>query len=138
MLAIVWAFDKLRSYLYGAKEIKIVTDHQPLTFTLNNNNNNAKLKRWKSKIEEYNYTLIYKPGKTNLVSDALSRLPLPDTTNVISKQEINAMTSLTTQTAHSDIMDSTDLIPSSDQRIQKPIDILSQQILSRRTPFKIP
>lgn len=73
--AIVWALDNLRNYLYGAKLIRIYTDHQPLTFTLSNRNYNAKLKRWKSRIEEYNYELIYTPGKSNSVADALSRLP---------------------------------------------------------------
>jgi len=43
MLAIVWALDNLRSYLYGAGSIKIYTDHQPLTFALGNRNFNAKL-----------------------------------------------------------------------------------------------
>ena len=74
MLAIVWALDNLRSYLYGAGSIKVYTDHQPLTFALGNKNYNAKLKRWKSRIEEYNCELIYKPGKSNVVADALSRI----------------------------------------------------------------
>lgn len=74
MLAIVWALDNLRSYLYGAKKIRIYTDHQPLTFALGNRNYNAKLKRWKARIEEYSCELIYKPGKSNVVADALSRL----------------------------------------------------------------
>lgn len=73
--AIVWALDNLRNYLYGAKKIRIYTDHQPLTYTLSNKNYNAKLKRWKARIEEYNYELIYTPGKSNFVADALSRLP---------------------------------------------------------------
>lgn len=34
MLAIVWALDNLRSYLYGAGSVKIYIDHQPLTFAL--------------------------------------------------------------------------------------------------------
>lgn len=82
MLAIVWALDNLRSYLYGAKKIKIYTDHQPLTFSLSCRNYNAKLKRWKARIEEYNCEIIYKPGKANVVADALSRL----------KTELNALT----------------------------------------------
>jgi len=65
VLAIVWALDNLRSYLYGAGSIKIYTDHQPLTFSLGNRKLNAKLKRWKSRIEEYNCELICKPGKSN-------------------------------------------------------------------------
>lgn len=76
MLAIVWALDNLRSYLYGARKIRIYTDHQPLTFALGNRNYKAKLKRWKARIEEYNCELIYKPGKSNLVADALSRLKI--------------------------------------------------------------
>lgn len=37
-------------------------------------NFNAKLKRWKARIEEYICVLIYKPGKSNVVADALSRI----------------------------------------------------------------
>ncbi|GBP10966.1 Retrovirus-related Pol polyprotein from transposon opus [Eumeta japonica] len=74
MLAIVWALDNLRNYLHGAKKIKIYTVHQPLTYALGNRHYNAKLKRWKARIEEYNHELIYKPGRSNFVADALSRL----------------------------------------------------------------
>lgn len=114
LLAIVWALDKLRTYLYGAKKIKILTDHQPLTFALSNSNNNAKLKRWKSRIEEYNYELLYKPGKTNVVADALSRLPL----------EVNILDS-GSATMHSAEEDSTDLIP----HTEAPINVFKNQLI---------
>ncbi|GBP06331.1 Retrovirus-related Pol polyprotein from transposon opus [Eumeta japonica] len=77
MLAIIWALQSLRNYLYGSTKIKIFTDHQPLTNALSNKNNNNKMKRWKAILEEYNYELFYKPGKTNVVADALSRIPSP-------------------------------------------------------------
>lgn len=32
------------------------------------------MKRWKAIPEEYNYELKYKPGTTNVVEDALSRI----------------------------------------------------------------
>lgn len=115
MLAIVWALDNLRNYLYGAKKIKILTDHQPLTFSLSNRNTNAKLKRWKARIEEYNYELVYKPGKTNLVADALSRL----------KTDANVLTTSSSQTAHSAEEDSTDLIPS----CEAPINVFRNQLI---------
>lgn len=73
MLAIFWALQTFRNYLYGAK-FKILTDHQPLTFALSHKNTNAKLKRWKSYLEEHDYEIAYKPGKTNVVADALSRI----------------------------------------------------------------
>lgn len=73
MLAIYWALKVFRNYIYG-QEFIILTDHQPLTFSLSDKNFNAKLKRWKSYLEEHNYKVIYKPGKSNVVADALSRL----------------------------------------------------------------
>ena len=73
MLAIIWALKALRNYLYGRTKIKIYTDHQPLTYSLSSWNGNSKVKRWKAYLEEYNYELIYKPGKSNVVADALSR-----------------------------------------------------------------
>ncbi|KAH8289077.1 hypothetical protein KR054_002896, partial [Drosophila jambulina] len=79
LLAIVWAIGKLQNYLYGTKEIRIFTDHQPLTFAVSERNTNAKIKRWKAFIEEHNAKLFYKPGKENFFPDALSR------------QNINAM-----------------------------------------------
>jgi RNase H-like domain found in reverse transcriptase len=44
LLAIVWAVDHLNNYLYGSK-VTIYTDHKPLTYTLESNNNNDKLAR---------------------------------------------------------------------------------------------
>lgn len=73
LLAIVWALSDLRNYLYGHAGIKIYTDHQPLTFSISNKNPNAKLKRWRAFIEEFSPEIIYKPGKENVVADALSR-----------------------------------------------------------------
>lgn len=71
MLVMVWALDNHRNYLYGKKE-DIYTDHQLLTLALGKLNFNAKMKRWKSRVEEYNHALIYKPGNSNYVGDALS------------------------------------------------------------------
>jgi hypothetical protein len=45
LLAIVWALQKLRHYLYVCKGIRIFTDHQPLTFAISDRNPNDKLRR---------------------------------------------------------------------------------------------
>lgn len=75
LLAIVWAVKYFRPYLYGRK-FKLFTDHQPLTYSLTNTNN--KLVRWKLALEEFDYEIIYKPGKQNIVADALSRIKTDD------------------------------------------------------------
>ena len=73
LLAIIWALKKFRSYLYGINKINIYTDHQPLAFSVSDKNTNAKIKRWKAFIDEHNAKVFYKPGKANVVADALSR-----------------------------------------------------------------
>lgn len=70
-LAIIWAIEKFKPYLYGQK-FTLVTDHKPLVF-IKNANKNGKLIRWRLELENYDYTVIYKTGKTNVVADALSR-----------------------------------------------------------------
>lgn len=75
MLAIYWALKVFRNYIYGQK-FTVITDHQPITFSLSSKNTNAKLKRWKSFLEEHDYQIIYKPGRTNVVADALSRVQI--------------------------------------------------------------
>lgn len=73
MLTIMWALKELRHYLYGVSEIRIFTDHQPLTFAMSEKNPNSKMKRWCAFIEEFSPKFFYKPGKENVVADALSR-----------------------------------------------------------------
>lgn len=73
LLAIVWALKELRHYLYGVSDIHIFTDHQPLTFAMSEKNPNSKMRRWRSIIEEFSPKFFYKPGKENVVADALSR-----------------------------------------------------------------
>lgn len=109
MLAIIWALKIFRNYIYGQK-FQIMTDHQPLTFTLSPNNTNAKLKRWKVYLEEHDYEIIYKPGKSNVVADALSRV------------QIHATTS---NTQHSADADDSNYIPST----EGPLNAFKHQII---------
>lgn len=72
LLAIVWAVKHFRPYLYG-KQFKIITDHKPLTWLFNVKDPSSRLMRWRLKLEEYNYEVLYKEGKQNTNADALSR-----------------------------------------------------------------
>lgn len=108
MLAIVWALQNLRNFIYGHK-VLIYTDHQPLTFTVSPKNNNAKLKRWKSFIEEHDHEIYYKPGKSNVVADALSRI------------QINSLTA----TQHSAEEDDSSFIPST----EAPVNVFRNQLI---------
>ena len=74
LLAIVWALHKFRSYIMGGKII-IRTDHKALTFLKTCKLLSGRLTRWTMAIQDYDISIEYCPGKNNLVSDTLSRLP---------------------------------------------------------------
>lgn len=80
ILAIVWALQKLRNYLYGIANLTIYTDHQSLIYSISEKNPNTKLKRWKNFIAEFGAEIKYKPGSQNIVADALSRHQINYTT----------------------------------------------------------
>lgn len=79
-LAIIWAVKKYQPYLYGNK-FTLVTDHKPLTF-IKSSEKNSKILRWRLELENYDYNVIYKEGRTNVVADALSRMPRENATEL--------------------------------------------------------
>lgn len=75
LLAIVWACKYFRPYLFGRK-FTIYTDHRPLIWLFNLKEPNSKLVRWRLKLEEFDYDIMYKKGKINTNADALSRIQI--------------------------------------------------------------
>jgi hypothetical protein len=73
LLAIVWGCKYFRQYLYSRK-FTIVTDHHPLTWIFNVKDPSSRLLRWRLKLEEYEYEVVYKKGSHNTNADALSRI----------------------------------------------------------------
>ncbi|XP_062532989.1 uncharacterized protein LOC101738890 [Bombyx mori] len=74
-LAIVFGTKTFRPYLYG-RRFTIITDHKPLQWLFNCKDPGSRLIRWRLKLEEYDYDIKYKKGKTNCNADALSRFPV--------------------------------------------------------------
>lgn len=74
LLAIVWAVQHFRPYLYGRK-FTILTDHRPLSWLFSCKDPSSRLIRWRLKLEEFDYVIKYKPGRVNSNVDALSRNP---------------------------------------------------------------
>ena len=74
LLAVMHALYKWLHYLKGAKEqIEILTDHQNLTYFWKPQNINRRQARWVLDLQEYNFVLKHRLGKTNTKADALSR-----------------------------------------------------------------
>lgn len=72
-LAIISAIKEFRHYLYGF-EFEVQTDHNPLCFLQNIKDCHGRIARWFIFLQEYNFKVTYKKGKTNLDADALSRI----------------------------------------------------------------
>lgn len=75
LLAIVWSVKYFRPYLFGRK-FKVYTDHKPLQWVFSLKEPNSKLLRWRLKLEEFDYEIVYKKGSLNKTADALSRIEL--------------------------------------------------------------
>ena len=73
--AIVWSVNYFRSYLLGNK-FDLFTDHRPLTFLQILKNPSPKIAWWLLQLEEYEYNINFKEGKSNANADAMSRLPM--------------------------------------------------------------
>ena len=74
LLAILFCVTTFRPYLYGRK-FTLVTDHRPLVWLHNIKDPGSKLLRWRLRLAEYDYDVIYKKGTINTNADALSRNP---------------------------------------------------------------
>lgn len=76
VLAIVKALKKFRSYLLGIP-FTIVTDCRAFTQSMNKKDLCVRIARWALLLEEFDYKIEHRPGKSMAHTDALSRNPLP-------------------------------------------------------------
>jgi len=86
--AIVYAVQKLRHYLLGAK-FTVYTDHLPLRTLFTSEMRNAKIQRWSIILSEFDCAIEYNKGVDNAYADLLSRIEHPTTNNEINPDEVD-------------------------------------------------
>ena len=72
MTAIRWGVNNFRCFLIGAPFV-LVTDHKPLTYLSTMSSTNSRLMRTVEELAEFDFEIIYRPGKDNEAADFLSR-----------------------------------------------------------------
>ena len=80
-LAIVFSINHFRPYLYGNK-FTVVTDHKPLCWMREARDPTSRINRWRLRLSEYEFKVVYKAGKYNINADALSWNPVDRDKNI--------------------------------------------------------
>ena len=78
------ALDRWRLFLLE-RHFKVYTDHRFLVYLKTQPNLNQRQLRWMKRAVDYDYEILYKSGKENVVADALSRIHI----NVLSSLSNN-------------------------------------------------
>ena len=84
LLAVIHALRTWRHYLLGRKFI-IVSDHHSLKYLQTQPQLSRRQARWLEFLAEFDFEIVHRPGKSNVVADALSRL------NNIEVQDLGAV-----------------------------------------------
>nr|GEZ75684.1 reverse transcriptase domain-containing protein [Tanacetum cinerariifolium] len=87
MLAVVYAFEKFRSYLIMNK-CTVHTDHSALKYLFAKKDAKARLLRWVLLLQEFDFDVVDTKGAENLAADHVSRLE-KQYENVLDLKEIN-------------------------------------------------
>ena len=91
-LSLKWSVtEAFRDYLCHATEaegFRVFTDNNPLKYVLTAPKLDATGQRWVAELADYTFDIKYKPGKTNIEADALSRLIVTEHTDEIDCAEV--------------------------------------------------
>jgi hypothetical protein len=72
-LTMVHALHKFKHFLFGNKFVFYV-DHMALVYLVNKPQVSRRITRWLLLFLEYEFTIVYKPSKTHVIANVLSRL----------------------------------------------------------------
>ncbi|GMF29331.1 unnamed protein product [Phytophthora fragariaefolia] len=117
-----YALAKFRVYLLVSRPFVVYTDHASLRTGIKSPHISQRMARWLSFFAEYNFQVQYKPGRLNVVADALSRRP----DHAVPKVDTNAIGVVRMYTPSTSLLD--------DGRSAYAKDADAKQLLNYFTP----
>ena len=72
--ALIYCLRKFHCYIWGRRDVKVLTDHKPLIHMFKQKNMTVALQQWMDVILDYDLLIQYRPGVLHVVPDALSRM----------------------------------------------------------------
>ena len=85
LAAVVFALKSWQHYLHGGK-VQVFTNHKRLKYLFTQKELNMRQRRWLEPVKDYDIEILFHPGKTNVVADALS-MKVVLTSAMITKNE---------------------------------------------------
>ena len=68
--------------MYGI-HVGVFTDHKCLQYVFTQRELNLRQRRWLELLKDYDMSVLYHPGKANVVADALSRVSMVSVSHVV-------------------------------------------------------
>nr|KYP56341.1 Retrovirus-related Pol polyprotein from transposon 17.6 [Cajanus cajan] len=87
LAAVVFALKIWRHYLYGA-QFSVFSDHKSLKYLFDQKELNMRQRRWMEFLKDYDFQLMYHPGKANVVANALSRKSIHMSSMMVKELEL--------------------------------------------------
>ena len=81
LAVVVFALKIWRHYLYGV-HVDVYTDHKSIQYVFTQKELNLRQRRWLELLKHYDMSVLYHPGKDNVVADALSCMTLGSVSHV--------------------------------------------------------
>jgi hypothetical protein len=75
-LSVIYAIERLRCYLEGTR-FTVVTDHYSLFWLNNLKDPLGRIGRWVMRLQAFDFDIVHRKGKDNVVPDCLSRAVVP-------------------------------------------------------------
>lgn len=94
MLAIVFAVERFRQYIYGRSDVIVHSDHKPLEALFNKPlvAVPARLQRMMMRVQGFDIKVVYVPGKYMYIADTLSRAALSESMHERVSEDVDVQT----------------------------------------------